>query len=89
MVGRRTQLFGKSATPKTVEKVSDATKLERRGLSVKFDNSRFVNKNKGAEMVRAQLSQILLTSPGERVMLPGFGVDIDSFLFENITPSLR
>ena len=88
MVARRSQLFGRSATPRTVEKVADATKLERTGLSVKFDNSRFANKNKGAEMIRAQVAQILLTAPGERVMLPDFGVDLDAYLFEPITTDL-
>jgi len=39
-------------------------------------------------MARAQVSQILLTAPGERVMLPDFGVDIDRFLFEQITPEV-
>lgn len=88
MVSRRSTLYGRTATARTLEKVADPMKLERQGLSLKFDDARFASKNKGNEMVRAQVSQILLTSPGERVMLPNFGVDIDSFLFEQITPDL-
>ena len=87
-MARTSTFYGRTASPRTLEKVADPIKLERQGLSVKFDNARFANKNKGGEMARAQVSQILLTTPGERVMLPNFGVDIDSFLFEQITPDL-
>lgn len=87
-MARTSTLYGRTASPRTLEKVADPTKLERQGLSVKFDDARFANKNKGQEMIRAQVSQILLTAPGERVMMPEFGVDIDKFLFEQITPTL-
>ena len=85
---RTSTLYGRTASPRTLERVADPTKLERQGLSVKFDDARFANKNKGQELARAQVSQILLTVPGERAMLPNFGVDIDRFLFEQITPAL-
>lgn len=88
MASRTSTLYGRTASARTLEKVADPTKLERQGLSVKFDDARFANKNKSGEMVRAQVIQILKTTPGERVMLPDFGVDIDRFLFEQITPSL-
>ena len=87
-MARTSTLYGRTASPRTLEKVADPTKLERQGLSVKFDDARFANKNKGQELARAQVSQILLTAPGERAMLPNFGVDIDKFLFEQITPAL-
>ena len=87
-MARTSTLYGRTASPRTLEKVADPTKLERQGLSVKFDNARFANKNKGGEMVRAQVIQILKTVPGERVMLPDFGVDIEAYLFEQITPEL-
>lgn len=87
-MARTSTLYGRTASPRTLEKVADPTKLERQGLSAKFDDARFVNKNKGGEMIRAQVTQILKTAPGERVMLPGFGVDIDRYLFEQITPDL-
>ena len=88
MASRTSTLYGRTASARTLEKVADPTKLERQGLSVKFDDARFANKNKSGEMVRAQVIQLLKTTPGERVMLPDFGVDIDRFLFEQITPSL-
>ena len=35
------------------------------------------------ENVKQNFRNLLLTSPGERVMLPDFGVGIKRFLFEN------
>ena len=36
------------------------------------------------DVVRQNLKMILLTMPGERVMMPEFGVGIQELLFENI-----
>lgn len=36
----------------------------------------------GVDQIKADLLQLLLTNPGERVMLPEFGVDLRSLLFE-------
>ena len=41
------------------------------------------------EVVRQNLKMLMLTSPGERVMIPDFGVGLKRFLFENFTPSLK
>lgn len=39
------------------------------------------------ELVRQNLKNLVLTSPGERIMDPDFGVGIKRFLFENRTPA--
>ena len=39
-----------------------------------------------AENTKQNIKNVILTSPGERVMLPEFGVGIRRFLFENDTP---
>jgi phage baseplate assembly protein W len=41
------------------------------------------------EVVRQNLTMLILTSPGERVMIPDFGVGLKRYLFENVTPSLK
>ena len=40
------------------------------------------------ETVKFNLKNIILTSPGERIMIPDFGVGIRRALFENATPQL-
>tara|TARA_R110002074_G_scaffold288184_1_gene459869 strand:+ start:222 stop:620 length:399 start_codon:yes stop_codon:yes gene_type:complete len=40
------------------------------------------------DSIQQNFKNILLTSKGERVMLPDFGVGLRSFLFSNFTPSL-
>ena len=42
-----------------------------------------LNKNL-RQTVKQNLKMLLLTSPGERIMFPNFGVGLHNFLFENI-----
>tara|TARA_R100000008_G_C3456185_1_gene101852 strand:+ start:125 stop:493 length:369 start_codon:yes stop_codon:yes gene_type:complete len=39
-------------------------------------------------LTKQNLKMLLLTNPGERIMVPNYGVGLKSFLFENFTPSL-
>lgn len=41
------------------------------------------------ELVKQNFKNIVLTSPGERVMDPNFGVGLRRFLFENDTQAVR
>lgn len=46
--------------------------------------------SRGADNVRESITVLLQTDPGERLMLPGFGGGLRSFLFEtNSTPTHR
>jgi len=38
------------------------------------------------QLAKQNLKMLVLTTPGERVMMPEFGVGIRSYLFENSTP---
>ena len=40
------------------------------------------------QVARQNLKMIILTNPGERVMIPNFGVGIRTYLFENATGGL-
>lgn len=42
----------------------------------------------GTEAVKGDLLQLILTNPGERVMLPTFGIPLRKLLFEQNTPTL-
>lgn len=66
-----------------------AGKME--GISVKLpliygssDGPYILNKNLG-EVVKQNFKNLLLTSPGERVMLPDFGIGLRNLLFEGIS----
>ncbi len=66
-----------------------AGKLE--GISVKLpltygntDGTYILNKNIG-EVVKQNFKNLMLTSPGERIMIPDFGVGLRSLLFEGIS----
>lgn len=57
------------------------------GLSPKFplsisENGDFSNNQTVKEMVKQNFKNLLLTVPGERIMLLDFGVGIKKFLFE-------
>jgi phage baseplate assembly protein W len=39
-------------------------------------------------LIRQNLKMLVLTNPGERVMMPDFGVGIGSYLFENFSESI-
>ena len=43
----------------------------------------------GLDLVKADLLSLLLTNSGERVMMPDFGTDLDSLLFEPNDPILQ
>jgi|10_taG_2_1085330.scaffolds.fasta_scaffold05169_2 phage baseplate assembly protein W len=67
------------------------SKLE--GISVKLpltyspvDGPYILNKNLG-EVVRQNLKNLLLTAPGERIMVPEFGAGLYGLLFENVGQS--
>ena len=52
----------------------------------KTDGPYLLNKNL-KETVKQNFKMLVLTSPGERVMVPDFGVGINSFLFEAMDDS--
>jgi len=47
-----------------------------------------LNKNLG-QVVKQNFKNLLLTSPGERIMIPEFGVGLRRFLFEGITSGVK
>lgn len=64
------------------------------GLSVKLPLSRdpddglALNKD-FRDLVKQNLTNLLLTIPGERIMIPDFGIGLKQYLFELDSPALR
>lgn len=81
-------VYGKVPTPKTLLRVSDTKRSERIGVSMIFDENNFLSKASRNRLLSSQIQQIVFTRPGERVMLPRFGIDINGFLFDQVTPDV-
>lgn len=47
----------------------------------------FFQKTKGVDSIRADLLILILTNPGERVMLPTFGVPLNQYIFNPNDPT--
>ena len=56
---------------------------------VKDQNEGFALTQTIKENIKQALKMLILTNPGERVMLPDYGVGLRSFLFESDIPITR
>lgn len=45
-------------------------------------NGGFFSRTSNLNLIRAEIKQLLLTEPGERVMLPNYGIGLHRFAFE-------
>ena len=52
--------------------------LERSNVDLYYELSKTINDN-----VKQNLKMLLYTAPGERIMVPAYGVGLKNFLFEN------
>jgi len=52
------------------------------------EDSDYILIDKTPDLVRQNLTNVILTTPGERIMDPEFGVGIKRFLFENRTSAV-
>lgn len=70
-----------------INKGEQAKRRKRYGtgfpLGTKLSGGYF-HRNSGVESARAEVTQILTTERGERVMLPNFGANLKKYLFEPI-----
>jgi phage baseplate assembly protein W len=70
---------------KAVSKDIQSTSKKTYGLNFPFGKNTkrgYFAKESGVELIKSNLSQLLSTIPGERVMLPNFGIGLQKYLFE-------
>ena len=78
------EIVGVIPTPKVASTATEKQYKTRRGLRFPFDMTErgYVTQAVEVELAKINLKQLLKTTPGERVMLPRFGCDLESLLFE-------
>lgn len=79
-----TTVRGVVPSKKVSTTVKESAYKARKGLNFPFpvNGSAYVNKSVEVELAKANLKQLLNTAPGERLMLPNFGCNLESLLFE-------
>lgn len=84
-------LYGKVASNLVKEGSISAPREKTIGLgwvSEKNAETPYFDKASGFKLIKDQIKQFILTSKGERVMLPDYGTTLRNFLFEPFTSQL-
>jgi uncharacterized protein len=83
-ISRQTTLYGKLSPTVSTKQVADANRFELIGMKFDFSEAGFLKKSTKNDLLKGQLQQLLNTEPGERVMLPEFGVPLYKHVFANL-----
>ena len=84
-----TTTYGTLAPLVTRDTVKDILGSKFIGLKVPIGSgNNLFSKSTDNESLVGQIRQLIYTTPGERVMLPNFGLNLNSYLFEPLTPQL-
>lgn len=80
----QTTIRGVLPSSKISSTIKETYYTSRKGIKFPFSASEpgYIKKSVDVELAKSNLKQLLNTKPGERVMLPGFGCDLESLLFE-------
>ena len=84
-------LYGKIPSPQAQRDAIETSVKTITGLSWPtggIPGQPYFNKATDNFLIKGQLTQLLLTNPGERVMLPDYGVGLQQYLFEPLTSDL-
>lgn len=79
-----TTVHGTLPSKKVSTTIKESAYKSRKGIKFPFatNDSGYVNKAVEVELAKANLKQLLNTAPGERLMLPNFGCNLEPLLFE-------
>lgn len=78
------QVKGATLSPKVSSTTKQREYTPRKGIAFPFKNSGegYINPATEVALAKANLKQLLGTFPGERLMLPSYGCNLESLLFE-------
>ena len=83
--GNTINVYGRSSTSLQTEKVKSSRKAYG-GFNFNLDKNEkqggFLQKTTNIRLIKGAVEQLLLTSKGERVMLPDFGCNLKRYLFQ-------
>tara|TARA_R110000824_G_scaffold217138_1_gene403695 strand:+ start:1875 stop:2339 length:465 start_codon:yes stop_codon:yes gene_type:complete len=89
-INTNTTIYGISPTINNKKRISSAVD-KTFGLAYPLTenmNAGWTSKESGIQLVRNNLKQLLSTNLGERVMLPGFGLNMRKYLFQPLDEEL-
>lgn len=83
-------LYGQVASKGTLDKSISPDTAKRYGLGWPIGDPNngkapFFKKASSIHLIRSQIIQLIKTKKGERPMLPQYGLDIEKYLFNNLT----
>jgi len=80
-------LYGITPTNSVKNAVSNTQEVQITGFRYPI-NDRVFQKSFGVGLIQGQVRQLFNTSPGERVMLPGYGINLKKYLFRPLDGTL-
>jgi len=82
-------LYGITPTKQTVKSITSPVDNSIYGTRFPFGKGGILfKKSSRKELLMGQIRQLMFTSPGERVFLPNYGIDIRSYVFEQLDDSV-
>ena len=84
-----TKQYAQDISKKAKQDLIDTKENTRHGFSFPVGaNERLFSKSGGNNLIKGQITQLFFTSPGERVMIPDFGLNLRMYLFEQLDDAL-
>lgn len=83
-INTTSEIYGK-LTPNSASVLVKREAIKNYGLKYPLgdpEEGGFLKKSSGLDLIKSQLRQLLLTSRGERLMLPNFGTNLKNYLME-------
>lgn len=83
-INTTSEIYGK-LTPKSASVLVKREAIKNYGLKYPLgdpEDGGFLKKSSGLDLIKSQLRQLLLTTRGERLMLPNFGTNLKNYLME-------